>query len=242
MSNVIDFHTHILPSIDDGSSSVEETIKLLEMEKQQGIERLVLTPHFYASCDGLDRFLERRGQAIEILKDALQQRDDLPEMAVGAEVEFFEGMSDCEYLDKLSISGTRCILVEMPMKRWTDEMLMELQGIYHKQGLIPVIAHIDRYICKFRNFIRPTTLLDLPVLVQASAEFFIRSSSRRKALKMLKKDQIHLLGTDTHNLGERSPNMQEALLIIQNQLGEEAIKRINHHEDRLFAANAAQNI
>ncbi len=242
MSNVIDFHTHILPGIDDGSASVEETVKMLELEKAHGIERIIFTPHFYASCDRLERFLERRSNALEQIKPILEQRNDLPKVALGAEVEFFEGMSDCEFLYQLAISGTNCILIEMPMKRWTEDMFSELEGIYQKQRLIPIIAHLDRYIQKFRKYVRPESLLSLPVVIQANAEFFIQNSTRRKALKMLSMDQIHLLGTDAHNLEDRCPNMNEALAIIRKSIGERPINRIGQHQNRLFAAKAAQNI
>lgn len=242
MSSIIDFHTHILPGIDDGSSSIEVTVSMLELEKEHGIEQVVLTPHFYASRDGLDRFLERRSNAVRQLKTILMERQDLPRVQIGAEVEFFEGMSDCEQLPQLAISGTNCILVEMPMRRWTDEMLQELQGIYQNHRLIPIIAHIDRYIGKFKKFIRPEALLELPVMIQANAEFFIQNSSRRKALKMLSEGQIHLLGSDSHNLETRRPNLDEALLIIRENLGEGEIEQISQHGNSLFAANAAQNI
>ncbi len=242
MSSIIDFHSHILPGIDDGSPSVAVTVKMLELEKEHGIERVVFTPHFYAKSDGLERFLERRHNAMEAIRGLWQERDDLPKAELGAEVEFFEGMSDCEHLSKLSISGTNCILIEMPMQRWTEDMLRELEDIYHKQHLIPIIAHIDRYIHKFSKFVHPETLLNMPVMIQANADFFIQSSTRRKALKMLSKEQIHLLGTDTHNLENRRPNMNEALFIIRENLGEDLVEQIVQHQNRLFAASAAQNI
>ena len=60
---VTDFHSHILPGIDDGSQSVEESVELLQMEAAQGIRHVVATPHFYPQHDDLDRFLEKRDHA-----------------------------------------------------------------------------------------------------------------------------------------------------------------------------------
>lgn len=54
MANVVDFHTHILPGIDDGSKTSEESVAMLQMEAQQGIEHVVLTPHF--SCVGTGKW------------------------------------------------------------------------------------------------------------------------------------------------------------------------------------------
>ena len=58
-----DFHSHILPEIDDGSSSVEESLAMLQAERDQGIQSVVATPHFYAHHDSPERFLKRRAAA-----------------------------------------------------------------------------------------------------------------------------------------------------------------------------------
>ena len=58
---VTDFHSHVLPGVDDGSASVEESLAMLRLAAQQGIRRVVATPHFYPRYDDLERFLERRG-------------------------------------------------------------------------------------------------------------------------------------------------------------------------------------
>ena len=57
MSTVVDVHSHVLPNIDDGSASVEESIELLRMQMSQGIQHVIATPHFYAHYDSPQRFL-----------------------------------------------------------------------------------------------------------------------------------------------------------------------------------------
>ena len=52
---MIDFHTHILPLMDDGSKSIEESIKMLKMLSAQGVKRIVATPHFYANDESVDK-------------------------------------------------------------------------------------------------------------------------------------------------------------------------------------------
>ena len=59
----IDFHTHILPAVDDGSSCLEESVELLKMQKQRGVSTVVATPHFYPHRDKPEKFLERRNKA-----------------------------------------------------------------------------------------------------------------------------------------------------------------------------------
>lgn len=226
MDTVIDFHSHVLPGIDDGSGSLEESIAMLRMETEQGVTRVVATPHFYPHRDDPERFLRRRQEAELRLREAMAAYDDMPELDVGAEVYFFRGMSNYELLHELTIAGTGCILVEMPMSKWSDSMYAELKKINTDMGLIPIIAHVDRYISPLRTHGIPEKLAELPVLVQANANFFIRSSTRSMAMKMLRGDKIHLLGSDCHNLTERKPNLGAAAELIRQKLGPGAMKRV----------------
>lgn len=229
-----DFHTHVLPGIDDGSRSVQESIALLEMEAKQGIARVVATPHFYPQHDSPERFLHRRAKAEARLRDAMEEHTGCPDLVIGAEVYFFHGMSDSDVLSELTIGNNRCILIEMPPSPWSDSMYQELENIYQKRNLLPIIAHIDRYIGPFHTFGIPRRLADLPVMVQANADFFLNRFTAPMAIRMLKEDAIQLLGSDCHNLGARKPNLQEALEIIRKRLGKEAVSRINYHSQNLL--------
>ena len=113
-------------------------------------------------------------------------------------------------------------------------MYRELEGICVKQGLIPVIAHVDRYIRPFKTYGIPERLKELPVFVQANAEFFLDRSTRRMALRMLKTDQIHVLGSDCHNLKDRNPNLGDAISLIQKRLGSERLDWIHTHEQEIL--------
>lgn len=224
---IVDFHSHILPCIDDGSQSVEETLEMLARMKDQGIETVVATPHFYAKHDYPERFLERRAQAMAQLEDAAKAtKFDLPKILLGAEVAYFRGMSQSKVLQDLTIEGSRAILIELPMGAWNETMYRELEEVHDLQGLIPIVAHVDRYLTPLRSFGIPKKLAELPVLVQANAEFFLEKSMARKARKMLAAEQIHLLGSDTHNLTDRAPNLGNAVELIRETLGNEAIQKI----------------
>jgi len=223
---VIDFHSHILPGIDDGSRSVEESMELLRMEAEQGIRHVVATPHFYPQHDTPERFLKRRAEAEAILRREMEKHDGLPKLSVGAEVYFFHGISDSDLISKLTIDQKRCILIEMPSPPWTESMYRELENLHVKQGLIPIVAHVDRYIGLFRTYGIPNRLAELPVLVQANADFFLKPTTACMALRMLKKEQIHLLGSDCHGSSSRKPNMGPALERIRKRLGDAAIDGI----------------
>ena len=235
MRGLIDFHSHILPGIDDGSKSLEMSIQMLRMEAQQGVERVIATPHFYPQYDTPERFLKRRAAAEIALREEMQKHTGLPALSVGAEVYYFPGISDSEVISELTIDQKRCILIEMPTSSWTEAMYRELEGIYVKRGLIPIVAHIDRYIGRFHNRGILKRLEHMPVLIQANAEFFLEKNTTSMALRMLKKDGIHLLGSDCHDLSSRKPNLQGALELINRRLGRDAMEGILSYQQNVLA-------
>ncbi len=223
----VDFHSHILPGIDDGSRFVEESLSLLRLEKEQGIDRVVATPHFYPNYDSPERFFARRNQAEKLIREAMAKEPGSPEVIVGAEVYFFRGMSQSELLPELTIGGKGCILIEMPPAPWSEDIDRELENIWVKWGITPIVAHIDRYIRPFRTYGIPKRLSRLPVLVQANADFFLEKATAGMALRMLKAEQIQLLGSDCHNLTSRRPNLGPALTRIRQRLGDGVVEDVN---------------
>ena len=225
MGRIVDFHSHVLPGVDDGSASVEESMAMLRMEAEQGIHHVVATPHFYAQHDAIEDFLERRANAEMLLRENRNQFSELPDITVGAEVYFFRGISQSDVLQKLTIGDRPFCLIEMPGAPWSDTMYEELSHIYYDQGITPIVAHVDRYFTRFRTFGIPERLEELPVLVQANASFFGGSSGAR-AIRMLQKQQIHLLGSDCHNTLNREPNLGKAIERIQKQIGSSVFEHI----------------
>ena len=234
MKHIVDFHSHILPGIDDGSADLEESLQLLRMSARQGVTHMVATPHFYPRYDSPEKFLRRREEAENLLRSAMAEEQDLPEISVGAEVYFFSGISDSELIKALTIEGKRCILIEMPDSPWKESHYRELEGIYTKHGITPIIAHVDRYIRPFHTHGIPERLEELPVIVQANASFFLNSRTRRMAMRMLRKDQIHLFGSDCHNVSRRPPNLGAAVEAIERHLGEEMIEQILSWQGRFL--------
>lgn len=231
MCKIVDFHSHILPGIDDGSASLQESIAMLKMEAEQGIRHVIATPHFYAQYDTPERFLAKRNEAEDRLREEMEKHSSMPILSVGAEVFFFPGMQHSDLLSGLTIGENRCILVEMPNSPWTNTMYRELEEIQSRQGLIPIVAHVDRYLRPFRTYHIPERLEELPVLVQANASFFLQAKTRRLALKMLRENRIHLLGSDCHNTTSRIPNLEDAVDVIRQNLGSEGIDRIRFYQD-----------
>lgn len=231
---IADLHSHILPGIDDGSASLEESATLIAMLKAQNVPWVAATPHFYPNRDHPDRFLQRREKAAEELKAYMGVNGQMLPVILGAEVYYYPGMSESEALRKLTYGSSPYLLVEMPMGPWTDAMFRELGKIRERQGLIPVIAHVDRYIGPLRQHGIPARLAELPVLVQANASFFLRRSTRSLALRMLKKGQIHLLGSDCHNVKYRAPALGTAVEVIRRKLGRSALVTLAKNAKKIY--------
>ena len=233
---IIDFHSHILPGIDDGSANVAQSIKMLRMEAEQGVTHVVATPHFYARHNTPEAFLKNRDAAEAALRKEMAKHSGLPEVHIGAEVSFFRGMADSEMLEQLALRGTRFVLVEMPMPPWTEAYYQELEAIWEKRKLTPIIAHIDRYIGPFHTRGIPERLQALPVLVQANGDFFLEWGTASMALRMLRRGQIHLLGSDCHNIRSRKPNLGDAVQRITRKLGPEILGQIQERGESVLMA------
>ena len=214
---MIDFHSHILPGMDDGAENVNESLKMLRMSKAQGVDGLVATPHFYPEKEKPDSFLARRKKSLTALAGAYTR--DLPDLYLGAEVAYFTGIGRCETLKSLCIVGTRVILIEMPFCEWSESVIHDLYGVSEKLGLLPVVAHIERYI-GFQSHDIIYRLTNHGIRIQANASYFCDRKTRRKALKMLGSGDIHIIGSDCHNLTSRHPNLGSCMEEIKTKTSE----------------------
>lgn len=198
-----DFHTHILPGMDDGSRSIEESLAMLQAEAEAGIQRVVFTPHFYASQNSPREFLRRRRESWDALRPHMHQ--GLPEVSFGAEVQYFEGICQAEEIEELKIQGTPYLLLEMPFRRWEDRMVENILELSAQRDTVVVLAHIDRYL----SDVSPKALAALEdngVKMQMNVSVFGERWKKHRAMSMLQAGKVHILGTDCHSMGGRRPN------------------------------------
>lgn len=232
---MIDWHSHILPGMDDGSHDAAESISLVNMQVSQGIQTVIATPHFYANDETVDAFLERRKNAFEQLKAQLPQGS--PEILLGAEVRYYQGISRLDDLKALRIEGSKLLLLEMPMSSWTEYMVRELVEMSARSSLQIVFAHVERYL-KLQKPNVWDRILESDILMQVNASFFTSVASRRKALTLLKKGNIHFVGSDCHNVASRPPQIGKAFEIIQKKLGENYIRQMHEYGYSLLKAKS----
>ncbi|MBE6903040.1 MAG: capsular polysaccharide biosynthesis protein [Ruminococcaceae bacterium] len=229
---MIDWHSHILPGIDDGSRNTSESEELINALALQGVSTIIATPHFYANDETVEAFLERRNKAFEILKGELSE--EAPEILLGAEVRYYRGISRLENLKALRIEGTKLLLLEMPMSSWSEYMIRELIELSSKSSIKIILAHVERYLHLQKQAVWER-LFENGILMQVNASFFITLASRRKAIALLNEGSIHIVGSDCHNMKSRPPMIDKAFEIIKRKLGGDYIKQINEYGYSLLA-------
>lgn len=139
---IIDFHSHILPNIDDGCRGIEMARNVLMLAKSQRTSLQILTPHFYASRSKPEEFLAKRSKSYDSIREIIDK--SMLEVRLGCEIAFTRGMSEWDCLGDLAIEGTKLVLVEMPFRQWTDKDLAEIEHI-SEIGFIPILAHLERF-------------------------------------------------------------------------------------------------
>ncbi|MCD7845611.1 MAG: hypothetical protein LUG57_07150 [Oscillospiraceae bacterium] len=236
---MLDFHTHILPGMDDGSKNVSTSLTMLEESAAYGADTVALTPHFYGEENSPDQFLARRDMAWRSLAAAIEARgaENYPRLLLGAEVRFFNGISITEELESLCLEGTNFLLLEMPFVRWNERMLREVAAI-SRRGVKPVAAHVERYM-DFQPKRLMADFMSLDIYIQCNAEFFLARKTTRRAIHMLQNEQIQFIGSDAHNITTRPPNLGPALEVIEWKLGREALERLEECEELVLEGSGA---
>jgi len=176
---IIDFHTHILPGIDDGSKNIKMSFNMLQAS---GADVCVATHHFYGDRQKLSSFVNRRECASKVLISANAKR---PLIAIGAEVALFPGISRAEGMDQLCIKGTDLLLLELPYATWDSEVIREVERMTRRYEV--VLAHLERFMSIRGNSAWIKELQQLPVHVQLNAES-ICSIFKRFQVKRLVED------------------------------------------------------
>lgn len=226
-----DWHSHILPNVDDGSRDVAESLRLLEMLAEQGVGKVIATPHFIADNESVSAFIKRRNDSYNRLKEVANK--GMPEIVLGAEVAYYSGISRLSNLKELCIDRTGLLLLEMPFSVWKEYTLKEVVEIATAKNIVVILAHIERYL-KFQPYKTLEQLMEIGVLMQVNASYFAELRTRRKALSLLKKGGIQFLGSDCHNLTSRAPKLGTAYEVIKNKFGEDFVWQMNEYGNSLL--------
>ena len=228
----VDIHCHILPGLDDGSRTWEMTEKMLHMELDQGVCGMIVTPHFWKGrwtappekVRELASQLEERGRKI---------RPDFF-VSVGNEIKYY-GPTSVELVKDgscLTMGDTKYVLLEFSYECSLSDIETAVNQVRTK-GYRPILAHVERYKCHLKEYDELDHLIRRGAYLQVNAESLNDGGLGSRLFgegafikKLLQYQMIHLVGTDTHNDGNRAPNMEKAAIWLQKKIGEAETRKL----------------
>ena len=228
---MVDFHSHILPGMDDGADCLETSLAMLRESKRQGVDLICSTSHFYADEEDPRSFLSRRSEAFSRLLAAMEDPSEYPKILLGAEVLYFPGISVAEEVRELRLEKSPFLLIEPPMMPWSESMLDEVEQCGETLRCVPVIAHIDRYMRMLNDYTLFERVKNRRVLVQVNANFFLHRDTAELAIMSLREKKFQFIGSDCHDMDRRYPNMGDAVDVIHAASADLILAELN---DRLY--------
>lgn len=224
---MVDIHSHLIPNVDDGSKSVEETFMLIKEADRAGITDIILTPHYIVNS------YEQNANTLILLKDKLQQILDKDKINVklhiGMEVYITDNLIDLLKQNKLlTMANSKYLLMELPLNthvQYEDIIIFKLI----ENNIIPIIAHPERYKFIQENPDKVEELIESGCLMQSNIGSIlgIYGNHAKQTFKyLLKKDLIHFLGTDTHRKDTIYPLLKKATKKIEKIIGKEKTEEL----------------
>lgn len=206
INGLVETHCHILPGIDDGAKNTEMSLEMIKMLQNQGAHKIIATPHYYSDTISLSDFISRRSEALSKLKAVLPS--EAPEIIPAAEVFISRFLFSNEDLSPLSFGKENYILIEHPFScPFEDKHYERLLSLCCDYRLTPILAHIERYPALMNNPDKIDRLIDMGCLTQSNIESFdeLPLFQRKKLFKYLDSGRINIIGSDCHNLKNRTP-------------------------------------
>lgn len=224
---MIDIHLHILPGVDDGPATMQESLVLAQALVQEGVVAAIATPH---SNDEYPRYSAAEIYArVNELQHVLEQQRIPLRIFAGNEVLIRSGLiADIQAGRVSTLNGSRYLLLELWNTMWlpeTEQVIFELQS----HGIVPIIAHPERYVTIQKDPPRIATLIQHGALAQLTASSVLGlhgSTVKRTAEVLLKRGLIHCLASDSHGMHRRPPYVAKSLQHIETLVGRDSVQRM----------------
>ena len=229
---MIDFHNHILPNADDGSKSMEESIQMLHCAQKQGITDVVNTIHFqHPKMEGKKTDFEFVCSLKNELTTEMKKENININIHLGAEVFFNFNLLDIIDNPLTTFGNNRYMLIEFQTHQFPkgfDQHLFDLAI----SGITPIIAHPERYKEVQNDISIVEKLINSGCLMQIDGGSLLShfgEKCKATSIIMLRRNMVHIIGSDSHGLGKRNFCLKEAI--------GEAGKYINHDISTLIGKN-----
>lgn len=212
---MIDIHTHILPSVDDGSQSIEMSRKLLIDAHNDGITDICLTPHF---CR-MDNYTYKKEYITNLFNDFKKQVKDINiNLYLGNELMIEHSLDELlEQKQLCTINNSNYVLIEFPFDNYKTDYNEYLYNI-RMLGLKIIIAHPERY-----NFINDEIIdywLNNGYYLQANSSSFNIREKRKLLYKLIENGYLHVIASDAHSIN-RPSLLSETYKLISNKFNKE---------------------
>lgn len=234
----IDIHTHILPYIDDGASSMEESLEMLELAYQDGIRVLFATPHYGKWNPEYKK--ENAYQQYNLLKKELALRHPDMRIFMGNEIYYSSRtIDDLQSGKACALGNTNYVLIEFSEKESYEGLFKGLQNLVYA-GYWPILAHAERYKCLRKGIYKVQELVENGSYIQINARSFLGGFFDRRAswcIRLFENNLVHFIASDCHNCNTRTPGMRKAAEKLLSMGDERLVERIV----RLNAVNLILN-
>ena len=198
---MIDLHSHILFDIDDGPDTLYESMRLCEMGMEYGIDRMTATSHLYHPGEVV-QYLRRRNDRILRLREEIQKRGLDLRLYPGAEVYVDDAIFTAEHLDKVTLNGSRYLLVEFEFHGLSAHRLIRYVDAVFEMGLVPIIAHPERYSYLQQDFGLVQFLRERGAYFQINADSLAGLTGFEEfdlAYRMVRHHAASFIATDAHS-------------------------------------------
>ncbi len=237
MRNIWDMHCHIVPGVDDGAQTPEESMALLREEYKQGVRGIIVTPHFRKEMFETPREIVRENYLL--LKQ--MAAEELPDLSLYLGCEFHANMDVKDYLENpyYRMAGSRYVLLEFSGMHDREYIRARAYEVL-STGRIPIIAHAERYPAVTGSRTLLMELKNMGAMIQINADSVIGKEGwtmKRWCAKAIKADLVDFIGSDGHNIKDRKPHMAEAVKRITRKYGEDYAEMIFCENPRRVAAN-----
>ncbi len=227
MERFVDMHCHVLPEVDDGAQSLEETRKMLQTAYDEGIRYIIATPHYHPRRGRKPPHILRR--QLRLVRSEAEKISGRLRIYLGNEIYFGQDIPDLlDEEEVLTMNRTRYVLVEFST---ADSFEHICQGIRQLQmrGYNVILAHIERYQCMLAEPDRAGYLAEMGVKIQINADSITGECGRRVrkyVRQLMEQDLVFCTGTDAHRPKIRPPHMKKAAEYVAAKYGRQYMRKI----------------
>ena len=224
---MIDIHSHVLWGIDDGAEHFDESVELCFMAEDNGTENLFLTPHLMY-WDKAEELYDLREQKVEELQEVLFDNDSEIILRKGFEILCDDDIFDIKYFKPYTLCGSRYILIEFDFFKPTYEDVNAWCEYLKSFGLVPIIAHPERYEFFLNDYSAIDKLSQKGNLFQinsGSAAGMFGDDVQDFAERMINCGFADFFGSDAHDLRFRNTDISFCLENTPFGLDEDVLEK-----------------